>query len=58
MLEMAFYYSLLLGSFFDVRRSDFWQLIIHHFVTIGLLSVSWTINFVRVRTVHFAFIYV
>ncbi|CAJ0959392.1 unnamed protein product, partial [Mesorhabditis belari] len=50
MLETSFYYSLLLGAFFDVRRSDFWELMTHHFVTIGLLSVSWTINFVRVGT--------
>ncbi|KAL6737305.1 hypothetical protein Aduo_010960 [Ancylostoma duodenale] len=50
MIETSFYYSLLIASFFDVRRSDFWQLIIHHLVTIGLLSSSFTINFVRVGT--------
>ncbi|CAI4228143.1 unnamed protein product [Auanema sp. JU1783] len=50
-IETSFYYSLLIASaFIDVRRSDFWQLIIHHFVTIGLLATSWTINFVRVGT--------
>ncbi|EPB76935.1 Longevity-assurance protein [Ancylostoma ceylanicum] len=47
MIETSFYYSLLIASFFDVKRSDFWQLIIHHLVTIGLLSSSFTINFVR-----------
>ena len=46
-IEAAFYYSLLVASFFEVKRSDFWELIIHHFVTIGLLASSWTINFVR-----------
>ncbi|KHJ94061.1 Longevity-assurance protein [Oesophagostomum dentatum] len=50
MIETSFYYSLLIASFFDVKRSDFWQLIIHHFVTIGLLSSSFLINFVRVGT--------
>ncbi|CAJ0957627.1 unnamed protein product, partial [Mesorhabditis belari] len=50
MIETSFYYSLLLSAFFDVKRSDFWELIIHHFVTIGLLSVSWTINFIRIGT--------
>jgi hypothetical protein len=50
MLETGFYYSLLIGSIFDVRRSDFWQLVFHHFITIFLLSISWTINFVRVGT--------
>ncbi|VDM52757.1 unnamed protein product [Angiostrongylus costaricensis] len=50
MVETSFYYSLVLASFFDVRRSDFWQLMVHHIVTIGLLSSSFTINFVRVGT--------
>jgi hypothetical protein len=50
MLETGFYYSLLFGSIFDVRRSDFWQLVFHHIITIFLLSISWTINFVRVGT--------
>ncbi|TMS39465.1 hypothetical protein L596_005981 [Steinernema carpocapsae] len=50
MLETGFYCSLLISSTFETRRSDFWQLIFHHVVTIGLLSASWTINFVRVGT--------
>ncbi|VDM68658.1 unnamed protein product, partial [Strongylus vulgaris] len=50
MMETSFYYSLLIASVFDVKRSDFWQLIIHHIVTIGLLSSSFLINFVRVGT--------
>ncbi|CDO41071.1 TLC domain-containing protein [Caenorhabditis elegans] len=50
MIETGFYYSLLIGSTFDVRRSDFWQLMVHHVITIFLLSSSWTINFVRVGT--------
>nr|CDJ85814.1 TRAM LAG1 CLN8 homology domain containing protein [Haemonchus contortus] len=49
-IETSFYYSLLFGSIFDVKRSDFWQMIIHHVVTIGLLSTSFTINFVRAGT--------
>lgn len=50
MVETGFYYSLLIASSFDVRRSDFFQMVFHHFVTIGLLSISWLINFVRVGT--------
>ncbi|KAK6022286.1 Longevity-assurance protein [Ostertagia ostertagi] len=38
MIETSFYYSLLFGAFFDVKRSDFWEMIIHHIVTIGLLA--------------------
>ena len=50
MIETGFYYALLIGSVFDVKRSDFWELVFHHVLTIGLLSISWTINFVRVGT--------
>lgn len=50
MIEAGFYYSLLFSSIFDVRRNDFWELVLHHLITIGLLSASWTINFVRVGT--------
>uniref|UniRef100_F1KVF6 LAG1 longevity assurance 4 n=1 Tax=Ascaris suum TaxID=6253 RepID=F1KVF6_ASCSU len=50
MIEMGFYYSLLITSLFDVRRTDFRQLLFHHFVTILLLSASWMINFIRVGT--------
>ncbi|CAP33831.2 Protein CBR-HYL-1 [Caenorhabditis briggsae] len=34
MIETGFYYSLLIGSYFDVRRSDFWQL---WSITVGTL---------------------
>jgi ceramide synthetase len=47
MIESGFYISLLVGSAFDVRRSDFWEMFFHHVVTIGLLTFSWTVNFVR-----------
>ncbi|CAB3405927.1 unnamed protein product [Caenorhabditis bovis] len=50
MIETGFYYSLLIASVFDERRSDFYQLMIHHIITVFLLSSSWTINFVRVGT--------
>lgn len=50
MIETGFYYALLFGSIFDVKRSDFWELVLHHFITIFLLNISWTINFVRVGT--------
>jgi len=36
--------------FIDIRRSDFWQMMTHHGVTILLLSISWSINMVRVGT--------
>ncbi|KAI6218707.1 TRAM LAG1 CLN8-like proteiny domain containing protein [Aphelenchoides fujianensis] len=47
MLEFGFYISLLVGSVVDVRRSDFWEMTVHHFVTLALLAFSWIINFAR-----------
>ena len=47
MLECGFYYSLLIASIWDGNKSDFWEMTIHHCVTIGLLSASWTVNYVR-----------
>lgn len=51
MLEGAFYWALLFSSVvFDIRRADFYQLTLHHIVTISLLFISWSINMVRVGT--------
>lgn len=50
-IETAFYWSLLFGHlFFDVRRHDFLQMLVHHTVTLMLLYISWTMNMVRVGT--------
>jgi len=50
-IETGFYWSLLLSTFaFDIRRSDFLQMMLHHAVTILLLSMSFAINFVRIGT--------
>lgn len=35
---------------FDVRRSDYYEMATHHIATISLLSMSFTINFVRIGT--------
>lgn len=50
-IETAFYWALLFSSVvFDIRRADFYQLTLHHIVTISLLFISWSINMVRVGT--------
>lgn len=49
-LELGFYLSLLWSQFVDVRRKDFWQMFLHHIVTISLLCFSWACNLVRVGT--------
>lgn len=45
---LGFYWSLILSHFFDVQRKDFWQMFLHHLVTISLMSFSWFNNMVRV----------
>merc|ERR1719187_831027 len=42
MLEMAFYWSLLVTQFTDVKRKDFWEMFFHHIATLALLTLSWS----------------
>lgn len=42
MLEMAFYWSLLVTQFTDVKRKDFWEMFVHHLATLALLTLSWS----------------
>lgn len=48
MISMAFYWSLTVTQFIDVKRKDFWQMFIHHMVTLLLMSLSWVCNLHRV----------
>ncbi|XP_050353367.1 ceramide synthase 5 isoform X1 [Nymphalis io] len=50
MMSAAFYWSLTLSQFTDVRRKDFWQMFVHHIATITLLSFSWVCNLYRIGT--------
>jgi len=50
MIEMAFYLSLSITQFFDVKRKDFWEMFIHHNTTIALMVFSWSTHFIRVGT--------
>ena len=47
-IELGFYMSLLVSQFTDVKRKDFWQLFVHHIITISLLMFSYLCNFHRV----------
>jgi ceramide synthetase len=42
MVTSGFYLSLTITQFFDIKRSDFYQMFAHHLVTLGLLGMSWT----------------
>uniref|UniRef100_A0A6B2EE38 Protein transporter n=1 Tax=Phlebotomus kandelakii TaxID=1109342 RepID=A0A6B2EE38_9DIPT len=48
MISLAFYWSLTISQFRDVKRKDFWQMFVHHMVTLLLLSLSWVCNLHRV----------
>lgn len=48
MFSMAFYCSLMVSQFFDIKHKDFWLMFIHHVITLLLLALSWICNFHRV----------
>ncbi|XP_036227975.1 ceramide synthase 6 isoform X1 [Bactrocera oleae] len=48
MISMAFYWSLTVTQFIDVKRKDFWQMFVHHMVTLLLMALSWVCNLHRV----------
>ncbi|XP_021205425.1 ceramide synthase 6 isoform X2 [Bombyx mori] len=50
MISSAFYWSLTISQFWDVKRKDFWQMFVHHIATIALLSFSWVCNLHRIGT--------
>ena len=48
MMELTFYWSLSISQFFDVKRKDFLEMMIHHNATILLMMFSWTDHFTRI----------
>ncbi|XP_069678486.1 ceramide synthase 6 isoform X2 [Periplaneta americana] len=50
MISLAFYWSLAVSQFFDVKRKDFWQMFVHHIATISLMAFSWICNLHRIGT--------
>nr|CAC03512.1 LAGL protein [Suberites domuncula] len=46
--QLAFYSSLLVSQFSDIRRKDFYQMCVHHIVTIALLMFAYTVNMFQI----------
>ena len=53
-LEAGFYVSLLFSVFTDVRRKDFLEMVVHHFVTLLLLAYSHLCSIERIGTLIMA----
>ncbi|CAL8137608.1 unnamed protein product [Orchesella dallaii] len=45
------YTSFLMTQAFDVKRKDFWEMLIHHVISITLLALSWSYNLSRIGMV-------
>ena len=50
-LETGLYLHLTINHFFEIRRKDFLEMLLHHAATLGLLAWSWLFNFTRVRLI-------
>ncbi|XP_070825529.1 ceramide synthase 5-like [Chaetodon trifascialis] len=48
--ELAFYWSLMFSQFTDIKRKDFMIMLVHHLVTITLITFSYANNMLRAGT--------
>ncbi|XP_073236842.1 ceramide synthase 6-like [Porites lutea] len=51
LFETGFYLSLIISLFVDVKRKDFWQMVVHHIVTVLLLVFSYYSGFFRIGSI-------
>ncbi|XP_014789026.1 ceramide synthase 5 [Octopus bimaculoides] len=48
LVELSYYVGSSLMHFTDVRKKDFWELFIHHIVTMTLMFIAWIQNIIRI----------
>ena len=51
LLKLAFYLSLTLSQAHDVKRSDFWEMLLHHIITIILINFAFAANVFRIGSI-------
>lgn len=47
-ITLGFYWAMTLTHFLETRRKDFYQMFVHHIISICLIIFSFTCNFVRI----------
>ncbi|KAI4503414.1 hypothetical protein M0802_001636 [Mischocyttarus mexicanus] len=48
LISIAFYSVSTITHFFETKRKDFWQVFIHHIITIAIILLIWIVNLLRV----------
>jgi len=50
-MEFGLYLNFFVFQFIDTKRKDFWEMFVHHLVTLGLIGFSYMTNFTRIGSV-------
>jgi very-long-chain ceramide synthase len=47
LIQLAFWLHMIVVTCIEVRRSDFWMMLVHHCITSWLVATSYMMNYVR-----------